>query len=97
MEFPLLNLNEMARVLRVSPKTVYYWVTRNEIPDLRVGRHLRFKGQEVIDFFESQSQRNASSCQDTQVSVNNSFSRSLKKWETGSRNFAPGKEQSNGN
>lgn len=47
----LYGLNEIAQFLRVSPKTVYYWVSRHEIPYLKVGRHVRFQVPEVVEFF----------------------------------------------
>lgn len=48
----LLTVEEMARELRVSPNTIYYWVHRKEIPYLKVGRHLRFRREAVVAFFE---------------------------------------------
>lgn len=52
---PLLTIGEMANELHVSPKTVYYWVGRFEIPFLKVGRHLRFKRDEVLQFFQERT------------------------------------------
>ena len=47
----LLRLSEIALALNVSENTIYYWVSRYEIPFLRIGRHLRFKHDEVLQFF----------------------------------------------
>lgn len=47
----LHTLTEIAELLRVSPKTVYYWVSRSEIPYLKVGRHLRFNPHQVLSHF----------------------------------------------
>lgn len=52
---PLLNIHEMASRLKVSPKTLYYWVHRKEIPYLKVGKHLRFDEEKVLECFESRS------------------------------------------
>ena len=77
--FPrLLNVNETAALLSVSPKTVYYWVERREIPFIKVGRHVRFKAHEVIGFFEQKTAQEKPPCHLGQLIVNNSFSRSLK-------------------
>lgn len=51
----LCNLDEISRFLGVSPKTVYYWVSRHEIPYVKVGRHLRFQPSEVLGFFQTQT------------------------------------------
>lgn len=50
---PLLTIHEMASRLKVSAKTIYYWVHRKEIPYLKVGKHLRFDEGKVILSFES--------------------------------------------
>jgi len=57
----LLTVSEVARLLRVSNHTVYYWVSRSEIPHLKVGKHLRFHRDAVLTFFETQTMRGANS------------------------------------
>lgn len=52
---PLVTPVETATALGVSVKTIYYWVNRNEIPFLKVGKHLRFNLVKVIDFFEEKT------------------------------------------
>jgi excisionase family DNA binding protein len=86
----LLTLKEVACLLQVSPKTVYYWVNRSEIPYVKVGRHLRFNYQGVLDFFAEQTRatkmenrRSVTGCVD---------SRSLKFRTIRNRNFTPTKE-----
>ena len=74
----LLTLKEVAELLRVSHKTIYYWVHSSEIPHLKVGRHLRFKEREVIEFFETKTKEAEHPCLSSQPLVNNSLSRSLK-------------------
>jgi excisionase family DNA binding protein len=51
----MLTLLEMALYLRVSKKTLYYWVNRREIPFIKVGRHLRFDATEVLVFFREKT------------------------------------------
>ena len=52
---PLLTIHELATRLHVPFKTIYYWVHRREIPYLKVGKHLRFDEERVIQCFESKS------------------------------------------
>lgn len=51
----LLDLHEMASLLSVSPKTLYYWVSRREVPFTKVGRHIRFNPREVLDFYHNKT------------------------------------------
>ena len=51
----LLNAKQIAEALSVSVDTIYYWVSRNEIPFLKVGRHLRFSLGAVLGFFEERT------------------------------------------
>ena len=51
----LLTVIETADLLKVSRKTIYYWVSRHEIPFLKVGKHLRFNPIEVVEFFANKT------------------------------------------
>lgn len=53
---------EIANLLQVSIKTIYYWVGRNEIPFIKVGRHLRFNIDNVIDHFRLRTRENNPYC-----------------------------------
>ncbi len=55
---PLITIQEMSSQLKVSVKTIYYWVHRKEIPYLKVGKHLRFDADKVIQCFESRAALN---------------------------------------
>jgi excisionase family DNA binding protein len=45
------NVQQAARFLGVSPKTVYLWVERKQIPHLRVmGRNIRFLRSDLESF-----------------------------------------------
>lgn len=59
---PLSSAPEMAQILNVSTKTIYYWVERNEIPYVKVGKHLRFNAKRVIDHFETKTLESRPSC-----------------------------------
>ena len=45
-----LNVSEAAEMLRVSPRTVYGWVTQRLVPHRKAGRRLIFLESELIDF-----------------------------------------------
>jgi excisionase family DNA binding protein len=47
----LLTVKEISQLLKVSHNTIYYWVSRSEIPFIRVGKHLRFERDKVLSFF----------------------------------------------
>lgn len=52
----LLNVNEIAALLNVSNKTIYWWVNRSEIPFVKVGKHLRFEADKVLNFFRERTE-----------------------------------------
>lgn len=52
----LLTLDQIAKHLSVSRKTIYYWVGRAEIPFVRVGRHLRFDLEDVLKHFTAKTE-----------------------------------------
>jgi excisionase family DNA binding protein len=52
----LLNTKELAKKLNVPPNTIYYWVSRNEIPYIKAGKHNRFNYQEVITYLKEKMQ-----------------------------------------
>lgn len=58
----LLTIAEMSEKLRVSEKTIYYWTSRNEIPFIKVGRHLRFREQQVMEHFEKRTLESKPAC-----------------------------------
>ena len=46
----VLERSEAAELLRVSPRTVYGWVSQGVIPHRKAGRRLIFLESELIDF-----------------------------------------------
>lgn len=58
----LLTVEQIAQFLNVSPKTIYYWVGRFEIPFVKVGRHLRFQASEVTAHFAKKTEENRPAC-----------------------------------
>ena len=59
---PLLTLTEVSSMLRIPKNTIYYWVHLNEIPYLKIGRHLRFNEASVLDFFKDKTRDSRPAC-----------------------------------
>ena len=53
MSGPIYSINELSEMLGISKQTVYHWVHRGEIPYLKVGKHLRFDYEEVLEHFRA--------------------------------------------
>ncbi|PIP96098.1 MAG: excisionase [Bdellovibrio sp. CG12_big_fil_rev_8_21_14_0_65_39_13] len=53
----LLNSKELAIKLGVPVNTVYYWVSKNEIPYIKAGKHNRFDYEEVMAYFKQKTQK----------------------------------------
>lgn len=53
----LLDIKGLSKALRVPVQTIYYWVSRGEVPAIKIGRHLRFDYSEVLDHFRQSSSR----------------------------------------
>jgi excisionase family DNA binding protein len=51
-EIRVMTVDEVAALLRVSPKTIYNMVERGELRCVRVGRGLRFDGAVVTDLLQ---------------------------------------------
>lgn len=80
----LCTVEEIAGVLKVPMKTIYYWVSRGEIPCIRVGRHLRFLREEVIQHFRCETN---SACRGSLGTVEEKGNCSLTTWEANSAYF----------
>lgn len=80
----LLTPLEISELLKVSPKTIYHWVLRKEIPFTKVGKHLRFCASEVLAYFKQKTENQSNSCT-SMVALIDSRHRSLK---TRQGNFA---------
>ena len=51
--YDLLTPREVAEVMRVSTMTVYRLIKSGELPAIRVGKHLRIRGNDVVAFLEA--------------------------------------------
>lgn len=47
-ETRLVDVDELAEILRIAKGTLYQWVYLRRIPFIKVGRCLRFDAEEVI-------------------------------------------------
>jgi len=46
----MLDVREVAKLLTVSEKTVYRWISKNEIPAYRIGESYRFNRVELLEW-----------------------------------------------
>ena len=51
--YDLLTPREVAEVMRVSTMTVYRLIKSGELPAIRVGKHLRIRGNDVVEFLDA--------------------------------------------
>ena len=49
----LLTVRDVAAWLRVHPKTVYGWASRQAIPTLKIQGALRFRRKDLLSFMEA--------------------------------------------
>jgi excisionase family DNA binding protein len=74
----LTDVKGLSERLGVPTATVYYWVSRNEVPYIKVGRHLRFNLVNVIKYFEHRTGASRLPCFDRPSKLDSRLSRSLK-------------------
>lgn len=90
----LVSLKGLSEILNVSESTIYYWVERNEIPFLKVGKHLRFIVDDVLRFYAEKTLQSKADCHRDRGRVNIEGSRSLATGASArTRNFASQKEE----
>jgi len=53
MEKVYLNIKEASQLLGISTSTIYKRTPNNQIPHYKLGRLVRFKKNELIDYMES--------------------------------------------
>ena len=44
---PLLDANDVARLLKAKTRTVYEWAASGVLPSMRIGRTVRFRRAEI--------------------------------------------------
>jgi excisionase family DNA binding protein len=53
LDHPLVTAEEVAALLKVSPKSIYRWASEGRLPAFREGRLIRFLGSDVEAFVRS--------------------------------------------
>lgn len=51
----LLTVDEVAKVLKVAPKTIRQWVYRGEIPNHKINGIVRFDGKAIQEWISASS------------------------------------------
>ena len=51
-----MKLKEVATMLSVSPQSIRNWIRRKRLPSYQVGRVLRFKKQEILNWLKKEAQ-----------------------------------------
>jgi excisionase family DNA binding protein len=52
----LLTAKELARILAISPKTIYSYVERNMIPYYKIEANVRFRAREVAEWLRDRGE-----------------------------------------
>jgi PTS system nitrogen regulatory IIA component len=74
LEESILTIEEIAKYLRVSERTVYDWAQKGEIPSGKIGTAWRFKKSEIENWVNNRLSVNRYSPQLTSVQVENILS-----------------------
>ncbi|HJZ04909.1 MAG TPA: helix-turn-helix domain-containing protein [Patescibacteria group bacterium] len=48
----IMTIPEVARYLKISKSKIYYMVQKKQIPHIRLGRNVRIKGSELLNWLE---------------------------------------------
>ena len=70
----ILTIEEVAKYLRVSDRTVYDWAQKGEIPAGKIGTVWRFKKSEVENWVNAKLSSSSLSQNDTEVQIKNILS-----------------------
>ena len=74
MEDDILTIEEVAKYLRVSDRTVYDWAQKGEIPAGKIGTVWRFKKSEVENWVNARLSSDSSKQAEMQIQVRNILS-----------------------
>ena len=70
----ILTIEEVAKYLRVSDRTVYDWAQKGEIPDGKIGTVWRFKKSEVENWVNARLSSSSLKSDDSEILVKNILS-----------------------
>lgn len=51
----LMNVKQLAEYLQLKPGTVYAWAQKGKLPAIKVGRHWRFRREEIDAWLDANS------------------------------------------
>ena len=74
MEDDILTIEEVAKYLRVSDRTVYDWAQKGEIPAGKIGTVWRFKKSEVENWVNAKLSSSSFSQNDSEIQIKNILS-----------------------
>ncbi|MGL4982912.1 MAG: PTS sugar transporter subunit IIA [Treponemataceae bacterium] len=74
MEDTILTIEEVARYLRVSERTIYDWSQKGEIPAGKIGTIWRFKKDEIENWVSERLSRNTTTKLNNPINVKNILS-----------------------
>ena len=74
MEEDILTIEEVAKYLRVSDRTVYDWAQKGEIPAGKIGTVWRFKKSEIEKWVNERLSSGASQKVESEIQVKNILS-----------------------
>ena len=74
MEDDILTIEEVAKYLRVSDRTVYDWAQKGEIPAGKIGTVWRFKKSEVENWVNARLSSASNKENEIQVQIKNILS-----------------------
>lgn len=49
----LLTVSEVALFLQLKPSTIYQWVSMRQIPYLQIGKNIRFRKRDLMEWLEA--------------------------------------------
>ena len=70
----ILTIEEVAKYLRVSDRTVYDWAQKGEIPAGKIGTVWRFKKSEVENWVNAKLSSSSFSQNDSEIQIKNILS-----------------------
>lgn len=56
-----LSPKELASLVNVPVNTIYYWISKDEIPYIKMGKHIRFSYDEVMEHFKNKTTKHSKS------------------------------------
>ena len=74
VEDDILTIEEVAKYIRVSERTVYDWAQKGEIPSGKIGTVWRFKKSEIMNWVNERLSSSRSSSVDVKVLIKNILS-----------------------